>query len=936
MKQDLNTALREYLVIADQNERMSFHSFAQKSSIFVEAFNLMTPLKAYGNAKSTSAIDHIDIAVSVLLILLKQTYRVHTLTDITYKVWEEALDTIKEPKHQYNDDIPERFQTGCRAIAKILDHIHKTSDFSFYAKIHRINKHTALQVPEKFFSPDLAEWVKYFFEYVDFKHIKGTRKSEALCLNFLEYLQTKDSSLHHPMAYLAKDRSKIFLEEFREMFNHKLVDPFLYVFHDFSMYIIDEYMSDIEGDEVTHLGYPIITERQVKANSGAVFGKTKTESTKELIPPSILYKMKEVLTENDYAFPKSLSSHYFIHTDSETGETSDVWNIVPTYFLLLMLEIPIRRIQAQMLDSGEGDEHKFDLDSMTWVENDSIHSGYWRSIGASNTARGIVTKITLKDEKSAYQITKDGAGFYINTNKTADIKVGFGEHSGYTIPWQNQALIKYCNELVEWQSKYNPLLEPTAYADLPAKVSGEKTVSASVIAETPDRFYLFRNPSGDDPRLPVTHNVLMKFFNETLAEVERQLRAEAYDVTLVTNWNGKQPATCKYTMHGLRVAGLSALSKEGVPLEVLSKLVAGHASIFMTLYYIKYSNAEVNECLTDARKEIEDKIKEDLAKWLNDATYDEAKRYLAANDDNAIKAALANQNINILGGIPYGMCPHSGTRCNDGGEIVKAANKAQAAQYAPVKGGKENCVMCRHFVTGKPWLIELWLHTNKLFELARSIQIDIDKLLKDLKSLNSERYAYVKRGEAHLIPSSVSADIKCVQALIDNKTEALDDVLISSHAAYKLTEEVRVLPEFDPYNENQNSAQNALVKSDHIDDAQVGFAVSTDFIAQNHLVTASRLYPHVADKRMELERNNFTDQILMNNGIRPISLSPLTEKEKRSALDAVSNFLIRRVGAVECEQLHSGAITLEQLGVKDICIPGLPTKSKSIPIQEEI
>jgi hypothetical protein len=81
-------------------------------------------------------------------------------------------------------------------------------------------------------------------------------------------------------------------------------------------------------------------------------------------------------------------------------------------------------------------------------------------------------------------------------------------------------------------------------------------------------------------------------------------------------------------------------------------------------------------------------------------------------------------------------------------------------------------------------------------------------------------------------------------------------------------------------------------------------------------VQAGRLYTHLKDSDLERDRDHFIDQIMFNNGISPISLSPLTPDEKSIASDAACRFLLTELDDHEIEQLTSNRVTLRELGIE--------------------
>ena len=59
------------------------------------------------------------------------------------------------------------------------------------------------------------------------------------------------------------------------------------------------------------------------------------------------------------------------------------------------------------------------------------------------------------------------------------------------------------------------------------------------------------------------------------------------------------------SLHALRVSLITAYALEGgVPFPVISKLIAGHSRIIMTLYYTKAGKAHVTEVMAEAERKM--------------------------------------------------------------------------------------------------------------------------------------------------------------------------------------------------------------------------------------------------------------------------------------------------------------------------------------------
>jgi len=679
----------------------------------------------------------------------------------------------------------------------------------------------------------------------------------------------------------------------------------------FGNWLIDTNLTEYDEDsgEYTRIGFPIFSPSELRKIDSQNDGNYRpSESVKLAMPTAWLLKCKEIITENDFEWPKSISAEYFDRWN-DSGVSERIWIPTISYVFLVMLDLPIRKIQVTSLDSGEGDEEVFDRSKKKWIKNSSQRSNYWRSLGNKLRNRGVV--------KNIHSATENSTGFFINTNKTQDRDTGFSETSGYTIPWYNIELIDLFYDLRQWQEKYNPVSKPTAYRDIPIQVF-QMTPSETVLAQIPDRFYLFRSPrscDGKNPDCPPSDNQMRVYWNKLMGELERRLKEEGHDVEIVLKRNPvtNQPEKTIFTPHGLRVAGLTALAESGVPIEVLSKVVAGHSTILMTLYYIKMDPGHISDQLNQAKKSIELGQQENLNQWLKTASWEEAKKYVTSNDANTL-ADIGSNKIpsNIWINNNLGICPYGGTRCHDGGELLRK-NTTKGGTYGPVPGGAKNCVRCRHLITGTPWMIQLWLHSNKLLLKSQRKAKEVDEVRRRLESLNSERFQILKSKGSASISESLKAEIKGEETNLEEKTEQLDSLLMDAHATYRLLESVRELPASIPSEDSATEHTPALIASDK---PEISFSEVHELRALDSTVQAGRLYTHLKDSDLERDRDHFIDQIMFNNGISPISLSPLTPDEKSIASDAACRFLLTELDDHEIEQLTSNRVTLRELGIE--------------------
>lgn len=629
--------------------------------------------------------------------------------------------------------------------------------------------------------------------------------------------------------------------------------------------------------------------------------------------------LKEIIAENDFAWPKSVVNnigkvpeHWIKWTNPETRKIETVFCEVLPRLLLLMLEIPLRNVQARRLDSGEGDGREYDPVSMTWRDATGPFAGYWKFKKAGNTRRGVLREIS----------TEIGAitGFWINSNKTQDRANLFDETSGYEIPWQHDEVIENLAAMRRWQEKYNPVSGPLPYESISSAIFKGEEPSRAVRAVLPERFYLFRYPLNVDHararEAPPPYVAVWTFFLEALDEMERRLRAEDPEgaIRIITDRNPSgAPTAAIFTMHGMRSSTLTALHLAGVPIGVLSKLVAGHATILMTLRYTKFDPAHVNQILNDARTKVMLESKERFANFLKSATIAEAMRMSARLSDDGLAQMSTSSYGEPTGWSRFdlGICPNGATQCHVGGEVSqnkKEKNGRVRSVYKPVPGGPRNCVRCRFFITGLPFLIPLWAHATAIFAKVDALSKRIDGIAAEVETLKAER-----RSLGPASPRALTDRIAVLDELAATHGDARDQLLADVHATIFLMEKIRTIASSGDADDEAKLPM--LLGEDGV--PQVAARESTRFEVVDAVVQMSRWFPSLASADLEAERDEFLNKVLYSNGYVPITLAPLTANERRKAADALAQMLLVELGAAEAQNLIDGRKSLADLGLQD-------------------
>lgn len=609
--------------------------------------------------------------------------------------------------------------------------------------------------------------------------------------------------------------------------------------------------------------------------------------------PMRLYRMtREILAEGETGWPGRTGLCRETIIDHIGMATTIYCPVMPTLFLSLF-ELPLRVGQMKRLDSGEGDVERFDADVMSWCRNTGPSAGYWAKEPGNDVNRGYAHRLDGQPP-----IT----GFAVNTNKTG---------SPYVVPWQNEELHRMLFRLKIWQETYNPIsspIGPILYVD------GADDAEAGKLDDYPEIFPLFRLPvdrrSGRQG-CPPNGRRTNEFWQQLMAELERrwnETNAPEDHIKIVSRQEKTgQPYGAKYNPHGLRVAGLTLMVQTKVPIEVVSKLVAGHKTILMTLYYAKLDPASVHAALEEAAQSREAEMVAASVRDFKSMAFEAAQRRAAFISDDGLRAATAMDPTNkmLWSDTGLGICPWDGTRCADGGPILrrdKRPNGSEFNLYAPVEGGERNCVLCRHFVTGPAWRTPLWLYGTKLTRQLASKAARIGQLQQEVDQL----YLRATTGDGQR--QRVSREIERHELEINRLSHEQETLGKAIWNVHRLLE---ICTDIDASQTPDGSQDGALIVNDQT--SVVEYVGVSEFEQAAIITAAGRIYPVVQDAEAEAARDRFLDAVLWHSGGQPLTLAPLSEEAKRRGLDALASLILQRVEREEIAALAAGSLRLQDL-----------------------
>ena len=391
-----------------------------------------------------------------------------------------------------------------------------------------------------------------------------------------------------------------------------------------------------------------------------------------------------------------------IRTKGLPALVTELWSPVRAVGLYIKLELPLRTFQVRMLDSGESDTWRYD-------------SGNFRV----NSSPLVLGSEKRPSQRGVFYRSANGggAGMYINTNKTADINKDENE-KGYVIPWTYQPVLYWLEKLRNWQERYNVLEQPTPWRTLKRKHFGRTLPHPTVLDERGDACFLFRDAAsfGEDRHKPLATAFLERLWHELLTELESRCarNGESLDDGSPIRFVYPQGQATYYPLHSLRVSLITAFALEGgVPFPILSKLIAGHARIIMTLYYVKAGKSFVTEVMEEAERKMMQSEDGSYKRFLMEKTYKEIEQRFAFLQPDALKAC--QQQTSAAGFVidDKGICPVAGGLCDIGGEQHPDATEGTFL-HSPVPGypQERNCVQCRFFITGPGFLPGLLARFN--------------------------------------------------------------------------------------------------------------------------------------------------------------------------------------------------------------------------------
>jgi hypothetical protein len=425
--------------------------------------------------------------------------------------------------------------------------------------------------------------------------------------------------------------------------------------------------------------------------------------------------------------------------------------------------------------------------------------------------------------------------------------------------------------------------------------------------------FLFRDAAGqgDDRFKPITNNNALEIiWYKLLQALENQCAANKV-LDLVGKplvfVQAETQKTTYYPLHALRVSLITAYALEGgVPMAILSKCIAGHARLIMTLYYTKAGITYCTETMDVATKRLMVNEQENYARWLKDKTYEQMEASAAFNDPAAIRAVMqAMQNGTSLVKDDKGFCPKGGWGCDSGGVYVN--DDTGRVTYGEVPGyPQKNCPRCRWFLTGPAFIDGLNNHWNHIQLQMGDVGERVARLEGQLISLEDQQFEYQENDLYFLEQDQLATLRKIYQTEVEKNNKHAED----SSATYRLIARCTTLAKG-----SQESDGIQLVAVGALQDVHIAIDECSKLQQVLNAVAGSTVYPEHDVSKAVLQAGNAYDMMLENNGKKPVFFR-LSDEDRLPVVAHMTRLLATEAGSIkDALPFVEGARRLAELGL---------------------
>jgi len=515
----------------------------------------------------------------------------------------------------------------------------------------------------------------------------------------------------------------------------------------------------------------------------------------------------------------------------------------PVYWMhvFALASVPARGVQLAYTDSGEGDDIYPDIenDQLIWKANNS-------SLAGVTARQGFVR-----------HYSGDQFGMYFTTNKTDP------NGRGYSVPWIPMDLAYWMVKLRKWQQKFNPIVRAMPWVE--CKLSNLNELQRKNKGRN---CFLFRDYKEEEPG---------RFTNRLTTRLAAGLyhsQPRGFKLAEVTGaLHILSRFSSQYTPHSMRVSLITAYILEyGLPIEVVMR-ISGQTSIVMAIYYVKINSSDLRERFNEGEKKAFKNKAYAAQRMIEQGRIDDLKYELIATDKvlNSLSGDVPIGNYLFR---DYGFCPFAGTRCNDGGPIV---GKTQVRLPAPFGYlGCQNCLRCRHFVSGPAFMggllstfNEISLQARVQFEHYSELEEKAADIRKKLDKIDEAEYVAQVEGNNFDDAERYEYELKLrkVNSESESAAKKFDVFMCDVQACTTLMNQCVALINSQAENSQETSTTQLIVRSGH--ELHVAFESVSYFHQLCEVCFNAEVYESASADLALASRSQMIDKMISSNDIMP-------------------------------------------------------------------
>lgn len=589
------------------------------------------------------------------------------------------------------------------------------------------------------------------------------------------------------------------------------------------------------------------------------------------------------------------------------GTVTELWSPVRAMVLYCKLELPLRLFQVRFLDSGEADTWRYE--SGGFVPNRS-------SLAAGTPLRPLQKGVFLRTPNEA------GAALYVNTNKTRSADAS-GRDPGYPIPWSNEPVLRWLEKLRNWQERYNPIVASVPWTELERIHFSDVPPDPEVLQARGCACFLFRHAAaqGADRGKPIPDGTVYHMWSSLLSSLQQRVweRGERERDGSPIHFVYEDGTGGIFSLHGLRVGLITAYALDGgVPLPVISKLLAGHANLVMTLHYVRGGKSYATEVLEQMEARLFASLTELPPGFIMGKDWGALDMQFASLHADSLEMLCNFSPAAAVVIEEKGICPVSAMMCSIGGEEVDEA----AHLHAPVPGypSERNCPCCRFFLSGPAFLPGLIAHFNqRSYEASgcagqyRRFQCDVDRLEEQRATC-----------EAFQHPFPGADELEQLYQRFEQQADRLNRILGDLDACVRLVER-----SIEIANRKVGAADGIrLVTAGSMSDFKITFDERSEMHQLEVLCENAVIFSGIDASKATLRRSQILDAMFAMNGKQAV-LFRLTPEQQFQAGNEIMKLVRARVGSIEgAVEVAEGRRKLADIGLLDetMSIVGQPTR----------